>query len=293
VFNLLWMPINTQNWAEWMSHWKNLFQFVLVFFVFMGVYYRIRGTTMAQLVRGFALLFSGYLLTSALNLTIISTIFQVVLQIGIIGFIILFQPELRRLIVSFGQSDWFNGAFSQGTDRAGNDQYTHLIHELVEASKFLSRTKTGALIVLVNNEASVKPYLDAGTAIHAKVSTELLLTIFHTNTPLHDGAVIISTEGQLKSAGVLLPLSDNPNLSWKFGTRHRAAIGLSEVSDASVLIISEETGHISIARHGELLKMTTQEALREFLETLYGISAPNSENPVFDMSELLSTERKK
>ena len=145
---------------------------------------------------------------------------------------------------------------------------TDILKEIIEAVKYLTKTKTGALIVFKKAMSSMA-YSEVGTSIDAKISTELILTIFHPNTPLHDGAMVIEGN-KIQSAGVLLPLTEDPKLSWKYGTRHRAAIGMSEVSDSACLVVSEETGDVSIALDGSLKKYDDITLLKKDLEILLG-----------------------
>ena len=133
----------------------------------------------------------------------------------------------------------------------------------------MTKTKTGALIVFKKAMSSMA-YSEVGTIIDAKISTELILTIFHPNTPLHDGAMVIEGD-KIQSAGVLLPLTEDPKLSWKYGTRHRAAIGMSEVSDAACLVVSEETGDVSISMDGMLKKYEDLTTLKSDLESILGL----------------------
>jgi diadenylate cyclase len=144
-----------------------------------------------------------------------------------------------------------------------------VVKEVIEVVKYLTKTKTGALIVF-KKSLSAMAYSEVGTSIDAKVSAELILTIFHPNTPLHDGAMVI--EGtKINSAGVLLPLTEDPKLSWKYGTRHRAALGMSEVSDAACLVVSEETGDVSICMDGMLKKYEDLTTLKSDLESILGV----------------------
>jgi diadenylate cyclase len=273
----MWMDANRlfhPMWANIMAFqyqdWKIPIQFFIVFLVVSWIYFKIHGTYVAQLLKGVAVILLLYLVFGILNLTIISSILQAILQISIIGFIILFQPELRRMLVYLGQPDFLSKSpfLSHGGREKSNE---HLIHELVESVRLLSKTKTGALIVLESANGIGGAYLEAGTRLDSNLSTELLLTIFHTNTPLHDGAVIISPDNRITAAGVLLPLSENPNLSWKYGTRHRAAIGLSEVSDSRCLVVSEETGNISMTYAGNIERIASSDDLVRQLESIYGI----------------------
>ena len=184
----------------------------------------------------------------------------------IVGAVIIFQPEIRKFLGYLGQSNIFNKHFGKKNNR--ETQKVNVIKELIESVKYLSKTRTGALMVL-EREEDVNSYSDVGTQLDALLSTELLLTIFHPNTPLHDGAVVI--EGEIiKSAGLLLPLTEDPKLSWKYGTRHRAAIGMSEVSDSACLVVSEETGDVSIALDGTLKKYEDITRLKKDLEILLG-----------------------
>jgi diadenylate cyclase len=163
------------------------------------------------------------------------------------------------------------------------------VQEIVEAVKFLRKTKQGALLVLESPGSGIGSYLEAGTPVDAIVTTELLLTIFHPKTPLHDGATVVNHEGRLVAAGVLLPLTEDPKLSWQFGTRHRAAIGLTEVTDSHCLVVSEETGNMSLAHQGQLNKIATLEELRKQLETVFDVQ-PIEAKP-FKLTELWNRER--
>lgn len=286
--------IDWQHWGQILEAqiqmWKTPFQFLLVFLVVFWLYFKIHGTYVAQLLKGLTVILAFYLLSGLFGLTIISSILQVILQISVIGFIILFQPELRRMLVYLGQPDLFTKQTLLSGTKEKNAEY--LVHELVESVRLLSKTKTGALIVLENVGGSVGgAYLEAGTRLDARLSTELLLTIFHPNTPLHDGAVIINPDGRVTSAGVLLPLSENPNLSWKYGTRHRAAIGLSEISDSRCIVVSEETGNISMVYAGGIERVGTLEDLKHQLETIYGIASSDEKSQKrIPLAELLSPE---
>lgn len=182
------------------------------------------------------------------------------------GAVIIFQPEIRKFLGYLGQSNFFHTHFSKKNLK--ETQKVNVIKELVETVKYLSKTRTGALMVL-EREEDINTYSEVGTQLEALISTELLLTIFHPNTPLHDGAVVISGD-KIQSAGVLLPLTEDPKLSWKYGTRHRAAIGMSEVSDSACLVVSEETGDISIALDGSLKKYEEITQLKKDLEILLG-----------------------
>jgi len=179
---------------------------------------------------------------------------------------------LRRILGYLGQPGILSkNIFSFETE----SEVKNLISEITDAIKYLSKSHTGALIV-IQNASNLDNYLEVGTRLNAVVSTELLLTIFHTNTPLHDGAVVIKGD-TIVAAGVLLPLTEDPKLSWQYGTRHRAAIGMSEVSDAVCIVVSEETGEISISQGGILNKISNPEELKIELEFLYGFTESTEE----------------
>lgn len=202
---------------------------------------------------------------------------------------VIFQPELRRFLGYLGQADFISKFFN--SNQKTKDEKIDVIKELIEAVKFLSKTHTGALIVFQSDLSNT--YYDVGTKLNADLSTELLLTIFHPNTPLHDGAVVINGS-KVISAGVLLPLTEDPKLSWKYGTRHRAAIGMTETSDAACLVVSEETGDVSIALDGTLKKYEDLVSLKQDLEKILGYK--NSEDikekrTIFKINNLLAIRK--
>ena len=172
----------------------------------------------------------------------------------------------------------------------GSEGSIDVVKELVESAKYLSKSHTGALIVFQSDLRNT--YSDVGTKLNADLSTELLLTIFHPNTPLHDGAVVINGD-KIISAGVLLPLTEDPKLSWKYGTRHRAAIGMTEVSDAACLVVSEETGDVSIAVDGALKKYEDLITLKADLEKILGYKEEVEEDKktIFKINNFMTIKR--
>ena len=177
--------------------------------------------------------------------------------------------------------------FGFNPHNTSNNNDIDVIKELIESVKYFTKTRTGALIVL-QNELSPCTYSDVGTKLNADVSAELILTIFHPNTPLHDGAMVIK-DTKILSAGVLLPLTENPKLSWKYGTRHRAAIGLTEISDCACLVVSEETGDVSISMDGTLKKYDDLVTLKTDLEKILNINTETDEkkNSFFNFNTIL------
>lgn len=252
--------------------WVNVFE-VLIICAFLLLLYQkfIKGTQSEKLVKGIFILLLAWLFSEILikfNLLILGVFLRTMVSIIMLGAVIIFQPEIRKFLGYLGQSNLFNAHFNLRRKTLKDEQKVNVIKELIESVKYLSKTRTGALMVLERAD-DVNSYSDVGTQLDAILSTELLLTIFHPNTPLHDGAVVLSGD-VIKSAGVLLPLTEDPKLSWKYGTRHRAAIGMSEVSDSACLVVSEETGDVSIALDGTLKKYEDITVLKKDLEILLG-----------------------
>lgn len=255
--------------------WVNLLEVAIIAAFLFLIYQKfIKGTQSEKLVKGIFILLLAWLFSEILikfNLLIIGVFLRTMVSVIMFGAVIIFQPEIRKFLGYLGQSNLFHSHFSKRNNR--ETQKVNVIKELIESVKYLSKTRTGALMVLERDE-DINSYSDVGTQLEALLSTELILTIFHPNTPLHDGAVVISGE-LIKSAGVLLPLTEDPKLSWKYGTRHRAAIGMSEVSDSACLVVSEETGDVSIALDGTLKKYDDITQLKKDLEILLGYEEEN------------------
>jgi len=255
--------------------WVQIFQLTIIGAFILGLYRRfVRQTQSEHLLKGMAVvtvMFLGlFALAVYLKLHILTAFMGFSIQVLIFALIVTFQPEIRRVLSYMGQPEFLSDRLFSITPPERKAE--RFIHDLIDGVKFLSRSRTGALIVLESPNSQGMNYLEAGTAIDAKFTTELLLTIFHPKTPLHDGAVIIDSNNRIMSAGVLLPLTEDPKLSWQYGTRHRAAIGLTELSDSACIVVSEETGHISFVREGQLKKTDGSEALQKHLEKLYKVS---------------------
>lgn len=250
--------------------WKNIFEIFIIAALIIFVYQRfIKNTNSEKFVKGafvlvFFWIFSEILI--ALDLNILGVFIRTIVSLIALSLIVIFQPELRRFLGYLGQMSFFQRFFENDKSKDGNESID-VIKEITEAVKYLSKSHTGALIVFQNDLSNT--YQDVGTRLNADVSTELLLTIFHENTPLHDGAVVISGS-KIISAGVLLPLTDDPKLSWKYGTRHRAAIGMTETSNAACLVVSEETGDVSVTLDGSLKKYDDIPTLKSDLENILG-----------------------
>lgn len=252
---------------------------VLAFLVFR-VYKYIAGTHAEQLLKGILIIILALLLSKMFNLQIIGTVLESVVNIVIFSLVVIFQPELRRLLGYLGQRGFIN---KQMINNSGETAIKEIVAQIVNAVKHLSKSHTGALIVFQNTKG-IESATEVGITLNASISTELILTIFHPNTPLHDGAVVIKGN-KILASGVLLPLTEDPKLSWQYGTRHRAAIGMSEISDATCLVVSEETGNISIAQGGTLTTISGLEELKSELEFLYGISESVKEKTEEEVKE--------
>ena len=267
-------------WKATTFTFKDFFQILIVVLIISYVYMKfIRNTQAEKLVRGIlffiiaAWIFSAILI--ALEFQILGQIAQYLLTGILLSMVIVFQPELRKLLVHLGQTKFVaKNFFSFKKDN--NEQRTNVIKEITEAVKYCSRVKRGALIV-VQKELDKSFYNEVGTIINADISTELILTIFFPNTPLHDGAMVIHKD-KILAAGVLLPLTEDPKLSWRYGTRHRAAIGASDISDSACRVVSEETGDISIAIDGILRKYEDIAKFKEDLERIIGNDSEKIEN---------------
>jgi diadenylate cyclase len=221
----------------------------------------VKETRALQLIKGVIFILVVYFLSNKLGLRTIEFVIRSAIPIFGFAAIVLFQPELRRGLEKIGRSklsDIFN--FEEENTLI---QTTSFIEEIIKSTSEMSNTQTGALIV-IERDTKIGEIINTGTQIESLVSSELILNIFTPNTPLHDGAVIIRNN-KIKAAACFLPLTDNPNLSKELGTRHRAALGITEVSDAIAVVVSEETGKVSFALSGGLTRNLTSDTLRKAL----------------------------
>lgn len=286
------------NWHLYIKDtfgWKNTFEVLIIVAILMIFYQKfIKNTHSEKFVKGAIVLVFLWILSEiliAVDLTILGVFIRSIVTLVALSLIVIFQPELRRFLGYLGQVDFFKRLFDNGKKKEDNKSID-VIKEIIEAVKYLSKSHTGALIVFQNDLSNT--YHDVGTILNADVSTELLLTIFHVNTPLHDGAIVISGT-KIISAGVLLPLTDDPKLSWKYGTRHRAAIGMTESSNAACLVVSEETGDVSITLDGALKKYDDIPTLKADLEKILGYK--KNEQPekkqIFNLEKLITKKNEK
>ncbi len=267
---------------------------ILIIAILIFAFYKkfIKNTQAEKLVKGLLFLAFGWILAEVLirvDLIILGVFLKSLITLISLSLIVIFQPELRRFLSYLGQVDFMNKSF---WDNSNHQEVTiDIVKEIIETVKYLSKTRTGALIVF-QNEIDAYTSSDVGTTLNADISMELLLTIFHINTPLHDGAVVIKGN-KIIAAGVLLPLTEDPKLSWKYGTRHRAAIGMSEVSDSACLVVSEETGDVSICIDGALKKYEDLTTLKTDLENILGVKEEKEEDKktIFKINHVITVKK--
>ena len=231
---------------------------LVVAYIFYKGYTLIRETRAEQLLKGIVLMVALIPISYVLKLEMLNFILNKTLTIGLLSIVIIFQPEIRRALEHIGRS-----AFEEIHNIQDEEERNITVNEIVTAIQNLAETKTGALIV-IEQATRLGEVLNSGTILDAKVTSNLLENIFVVNTPLHDGATIIRKD-RILASGCVLPLTNNNTINKKLGTRHRAAIGLSEVSDSIVLVVSEETGVISLAINGRLTRNYDKEKLRVIL----------------------------
>ena len=245
------------------SPWKMVTFIIDIAIVILLLYYAIkmaRGSRAWQLIKGIALLVLITILSGALNLKILNSILSGIMNWGVIAILIIFQPELRRGLEQLGTNKLtrFFGIEKDVATKTKED-----IYKVVIAATELAKNKTGALIV-IERDIEIKDIIQNGVIMNADVSPQLLVNIFEPKTPLHDGAVIISGN-KIAAAACVLPLADDKDIAKELGTRHRAAIGISKESDSVVVIVSEETGKISVAKDGTLIADVREDVLKKIL----------------------------
>jgi diadenylate cyclase len=224
------------------GHFRNVLDILIVAFIFYWIYTFLANTRAIQLLKGFFVILIIGILSWLLMLDTVNWLITNLATSIVITVVVLFQPELRRLITQFGQRNWFTGAMS------GDESFQ--LDELVNAIFNMSEEKVGSLIVIERN-TGLKSFIESGVVVNSFISEELIRTIFFHNTPLHDGAIIIQG-GRVAAAACYLPLSDSKQLKKHHGARHRAALGIAEETDALVIVTSEETGGISLMVNGKL-----------------------------------------
>ena len=236
---------------------------LVVAFIIYKILGFIRETRAQQLVKGLLAVAVAFAVSELMHLYVLNWIIRAVITWGVIALIVLFQPELRRALEHMGRRTFMPGGF-QKLDKTGAK---HVIDEMVRAVEYFSETMTGALIV-IEREVSLGDIIETGTVLNSEISAEALENIFYKGAPLHDGAVIIRGD-KIYAAGCVLPLTTRFDLNKELGTRHRAGIGITENSDAVILIVSEENGVISVAQGGKLQRFLDGKEVEKLLLNIY------------------------
>lgn len=241
----------------------------IVSFMFYKLFALIRGTRATQLIRGILFIFIGSKLSEFFKLYTISWILNNAVTVGFIAILIVFQPELRRILEHIGNNKLLKPVnFEESRSNA------NVIEEIVKATYSLAGKKIGALMVL-ERKTGLRDIIETGISLNSDISYELLMNIFIPNTPLHDGAVVISND-HIIAASCFLPLTDNKQISMELGTRHRAGIGISEKSDAIVIVVSEETGYVSICEKSKINRNVSKEYLLNYLVENFVVEEKNT-----------------
>lgn len=261
------------SWWEWMVSIAMNFQFkdavdiIIVAFLIYGVVKLVRETRAGQLVKGLFLLVVLFIISSYFNLVMVSRVLAYFFQFAFVAILIVFQPEIRKALEQVGRNNVGQSiaAVVTGRDRSyDRAQIRKAINAVVDGVGILQQLKMGALIVF-ERKTKLGEIIETGTQINCEPSGQIVGNIFFNKAPLHDGAMIIR-DGMIHAAGCILPLTKNTSVSAELGTRHRAALGVSEESDAVVVVVSEETGQISVAVNGVLARRFTRDTLRDVLE---------------------------
>ncbi|MDR7240338.1 diadenylate cyclase CdaA [Neobacillus drentensis] len=241
--------------------WKYLASIVdiaLVWYVIYKLINVIRGTKAVQLLKGILVILLVRVVSEFLGFQTLSWMMEQAITYGFLAIIIIFQPELRRALEQLGRGKFFSRSSNPDEE---NPEKT--VEAIIKATDYMAKRRIGALIS-IERETGMGDYIETGIQLNSNISSELLINIFIPNTPLHDGAVIIQ-RNNVAAAACYLPLSESPFISKELGTRHRAALGISEVTDSVTIIVSEETGHISLTKNGELHRAIKTEQLKELL----------------------------
>lgn len=248
-------------------HWNDLLDIVILSFLLYEIMVWIKKTRAWVLLKGFAVLLVFIFVAWAFRLNTILWLGKNIFSLGITALVIVFQPELRKALEQLGRQNIISSVFSFDSTREPEARFSDkTVNELVKAVFEMAKVKTGALIV-IEKETPLNEYERTGITLDSVITSQLLINIFEKNTPLHDGAVIVRGD-RIVSATCYLPLSDNLSLSKELGTRHRAAVGISEVTDSLTIVVSEETGSVSVALEGDIKRNLNQDGLRAQLAAI-------------------------
>ncbi len=247
----------------------DILDILLVAFLLYQVYMLIRGTVAIKIFVGLFLFYLTWLLVKALNMELLSSILGQFIGVGVIALIIVFQQEVRKFLLHFGSRYDFSQKFSFEKWLSVDEKSIREkeLETIVESCESMSKSKTGALIV-ITKRTDLFSFAETGQILKARISSSLLESVFFKNAPLHDGALIIDNN-RILAARCILPVSDNPNIPGSLGLRHRSGIGISQVTDAHVIIVSEETGNISYIMGGKIKVRISPDELRRFLNADY------------------------
>lgn len=263
-----WLSIPDINITDW-------FEIFIIAFMIYHIIIWVKDTRAWMLLKGIVVILVFSLIASILKLSVILWIFSKTINVGIIALAIIFQPELRRALEQLGRKNIVMSIMPFDEQKDKHERFSEkTITELIRATYELAKTKTGALIVC-EQDILLNEYVRTGIIMDSVVSSQLLINIFEHNTPLHDGAIILRGD-RIVAATCYLPLSDNLELSKELGTRHRAGVGISEVSDSITIMVSEETGAVSIAVGGEIIRNIEAEELRQRLKGFDGKESSNT-----------------
>ncbi|WP_297818555.1 diadenylate cyclase CdaA [uncultured Lactobacillus sp.] len=251
------MKFDLQSILTW-QNLMNVLDILIVWYIIYHLIMLVRGTKAVQLVKGISLIIIVRIIAGFLNLHTLTYFVDQILSWSVIGIIVIFQPEIRRGLEHLGRSPIFGG--NNVSEKKTSER---MVHELDKAIQYMSKRRIGALIT-IQQSTGLEDYIETGIPLDADISGELLINIFIPNTPLHDGAVIIR-DNKIAVAAAYLPLSDNTTIPKKLGTRHRAAVGISEVTDAITIVVSEETGGVTITRNSQLMLDLTRSEYMKYL----------------------------
>ena len=248
-------------------YWKPVIEIAILWFVIYHMLLFFEGTRAVQVMRGVVIILIAFLLFQRLHLQVLNWLLTKLFGISVIALLIIFHPEIRQGLARIGQGHLFNASLRE-------EELEKIFLSIAEAAENLSKDKMGALIVLERNDSLV-PYAESGELIDARVSSDLIQAIFTHNNPLHDGGLIVQ-HGRILAAGCLFPLTQNTELSRIFGTRHRAALGLSEETDAVIIIVSEERRDMSVVYKGKLYKDLGKEEMVNRVKDIFKLKEENA-----------------
>ena len=249
-------------------HWNDLLDIIILSFLLYEIMVWIKKTRAWVLLKGFAVLLVFIFVAWAFRLNTILWLGKNIFSLGITALVIVFQPELRKALEQLGRQNIISSVFSFDSAKESEARFSDkTVNELIKAVFEMAKVKTGALIV-IEKKTPLNEYERTGITLDSVITSQLLINIFEKNTPLHDGAMIIR-DRQIIAAACILPLAENMSVARELGTRHRAALGISTVSDSITIVVSEETGVISYARDGKLVRYVDNRALKDLLETIF------------------------